>query len=73
MVERQHATQALREARREFYFKLLGECHMNRYTIKIRYRGYRWTLHAIARSSADALCSVLDHVGPGCLVTVRAA
>ena len=46
---------------------------MNRYTLTIRFRGYRWTLHAIARSSCDALCSVLDHLGPGALVTVKAA
>lgn len=45
---------------------------MNRYTLTIHAQGFKWTLHAIARNSCDALLSVIDHIGPGARVTVRA-
>lgn len=45
---------------------------MKPYTLTIRSQGFKWTLHAIARSSCDALLSIIDEIGPGCMVTVRA-
>lgn len=44
---------------------------MKRYTIIIRWRGYRWTLQGIARHSVDLICAMIDHFPPGAFVTVR--
>lgn len=45
---------------------------MKRFTISIRWRSYRWNLNAIARSSVELVCSMIDHFPPGALITVRA-
>ena len=44
---------------------------MRRFTISIRWRGYRWQLTGLARSSAALLAGLLEHLPFGCSVCVR--
>ena len=46
---------------------------MNRFTITVRWRSYRWTLSAIARSSVDLVLAMIDEFPVGSAVTVRRA
>jgi len=44
---------------------------MKRFTIAIRWRGYRWALTGLARSSADLLAGLVEHLPFGCSVCVK--
>lgn len=40
------------------------------FRVTIYWRSYRWRLNGIAKSSADLLCGLLEHVPAGATVSV---
>jgi hypothetical protein len=43
-----------------------------RFSVVIRWRGYRWTLRALAVNSVALVCGMLDHVPADARVQVTA-
>lgn len=44
---------------------------MPRFSVLIRWRGYRWNLRAKAENSARLVCALAEHFPPNAQITVR--